>query len=173
MKNNNKIGGKGGKRRRRKQSSKTIWKTSCRPLIRPCGLITDNIQSKYVVTPLKNRYRYRFRFNYDQCYILRLFENSRPCVRSFRIWLECRKIERKGPPRFARRPGRIIYRQYAKSRQRAVSVENLRVVSPRAPCKPIYFTNGKSPSVREINPIINTDRLRCGWAFCAIIVNFM
>lgn len=145
MKNNNKIGGKGGKRRRRKQSSKTIWKTSCRPLIRPCGLIANDIQSKYVFTPLKIRYRYRShsRFNQDQCYILRLFENSRPCGRSFRVWLECRKIERKGPPRCARRQMRIIYRQYAKSRQRAVSVENLRVVSPRASCKSIYFTNGK------------------------------
>lgn len=126
MKDDNKIGGKGGKRRRRKQSSKTIWKTSCCPLIRPCGLITDNIQSKYVFTPLK--IRYRFRFNYDQCYILRLFENSRPCGRSFRVMLECRKIQRKWPPRCARRQMRIIYRQYNKSRQRALSVEKIDIV---------------------------------------------
>lgn len=54
----------------------------------------------------------------------RLFEKVRPCGRSFRIWLECRKIERKWPSRFARRQTRIIYRQCNKSRQRAVSVEN-------------------------------------------------
>lgn len=173
MKDNNKIGGKGGKRRRRKQSSKTIWKTSCRPLIRPCGLIANDIQSKYVFTPLKIRHHSHHRFNQDQCYILRLFENSRPCGRSFRVWLECRKIERKWPPRFARRQTRIIYRQCNKSHEKAVSVENLRVVSPRAPCKSIYFTNGKSLHPWKINPIINTDRLRCGWAFCAIIVNFL
>ena len=70
-------------------------------------------------------------------------KNSRPCVRSFRVMLECRKIQRKRPPRCARRQTRIIYRQYAKSHEKAVSVENLRVVSLRAARKSIYFTNGK------------------------------
>ena len=57
----------------------------------------------------------------------------------FRIWLECRKIQRKWPPRCARRQMRIIYRQYAKSRQRAVSVEKsilfrLRLFENSRPC---------------------------------------
>ena len=42
----------------------------------------------------------------------------------FRVWLECRKIQRKVPPRCARRQMRIIYRQCNKSHEKAVSVEN-------------------------------------------------
>lgn len=126
MKDNNKIGGKGGKRRRRKQSSKTIWKTSCCPLIRPCGLITDNIQSKYVFTPLKI-------VIVSASITINAISSANSKIRvlaaaPFRVWLECRKIQRKGPPRFARRPARIIYRQCNKSRQRAVSVEKIDTV---------------------------------------------
>lgn len=124
MKNNNKIGGKGGKRRRRKQSSKTICKLH---VLRLFGLAASS----------------RRTFSQSMC-LLRLkfvigivsipasistissaYSKTRVLEAApFRVWLECRKIQRKGPPRFARRPGRIIYRQYAKSRQRALSVEN-------------------------------------------------
>lgn len=130
MKDDNKIGGKGGKRRRRKQSSKTICRLR---VLRLFGLAASSrttfsqsmgllrLKIDIVIAPIPASIR------------INVISSANSKIRvlaaaPFRVWLECRKIQRKWPPRFARRQTRIIYRKCNKSRQRAVSIEKIDIV---------------------------------------------